>query len=215
MNTYHFSEMNLTWDFTFPLKAYNQNRAKQAIPVSVGEKFPNLNISNESLVSSLSSNRFSTTQVRHLASNKPLVISFLSEGWNQYAFEHLQKLRASYQEIVALGGELVVIVQGQTKEVQEFASYFQIPFQLVADPTHTIATQLGLYDEEFPVWESVAGISENVTIPAVYTIGRNGKIVYAAIDKHFDNPFSITEMLASVYGASNNIPVAIRQEMAA
>lgn len=131
MNTYHFSEMNLTWDFTFPLKSYSQNRAKQAVPVSVGEKFPNFNIASESLISTFASNRFSTTQVRHLASNKPLVISFLSEGWNQYAFEHLQKLRASYQEIVALGGELVVIVQGHAKEVQEFASYFQIPFQLL------------------------------------------------------------------------------------
>ncbi len=59
---------------------------------------------------------------------------------NQYGLEHLKKLRAFYQEILVLGGELVFISEGQTKDIQAFTSYFQIPFQLVPDPTHAVAT---------------------------------------------------------------------------
>lgn len=214
MNTYHSSEMNLTWDYTFPLKIYRQNRPTQAIPFAAGDKFPNVSIAHDTIVRANISST-SSIQLQQLAKGKPLVISFLAEGWNDYALVHLRKLVDAHHEIAALGGSLLVIVQGHIKEVRAFAQDFQIPFQLVADPEHTIATQLGLYDEEFPVWESVVGISDNVSVPAVYTIGRNRKIVYASIDKYFDKPFSITEMLASVYGASKNIPVAIRQELAA
>lgn len=215
MNTYSFSEMNLTWDYTFPLKLYSQNRPTQAVPFITGNKFPNFSITNNMLVGKRSTSPYASTQLQQLSNGKPLVVSFLSEGWNSYALVHLRKLQEAYNEILTLGGNLLVIVQGSVEEVKEFAHYFQVPFSVLADPENKIASQLGLYDEEFPIWESISGISANVSIPAVYTIGRNGKIVYSAIDKHFDNPFSITEMLASVYGASNNIPVAIRQELAA
>ena len=45
------------------MKLYNQNRAKQAIFISVGEgeKLPNFNIFNESHISTFSQNRFNTT----------------------------------------------------------------------------------------------------------------------------------------------------------
>jgi peroxiredoxin len=144
-----------------------------------------------------------------------LTISFLSEGWNGYGLTHLDILRDCYREISNLGGNLVVIVQAGHEEVLEMAQYFNLPFTLLADPTNQIAKQLGTYSEEKAVWNSVAGITEDVPLPATYVIDKKGRIIYHAVDENFTEPFSPSEMLGAVFSATHNIPYSINYEVVA
>ena len=108
-----------------------------------------------------------------------------------------------------------MVVQTSQAEVSDMAHYFDLPFTLLADPKNKLATHLGLYNSAYPIWEYVSGISEDVNLPATYVIAPNEKVVYTSIDYHFDKPLKATEMLASVFGASRNIPVYIVKEQAA
>lgn len=116
---------------------------------------------------------------------------------------------------MAIGGNLLVIVNARAEEVRDFQRHFNIGFNLLADPEQKVAQSLGLYSNQYPVWDYVSGISEEVPLPATIVINTQEKVVYSAIDANFDKPFQPTEMLAAVFGANKNIPVVIRQELAA
>lgn len=207
----------IIWDSTFPVNIFKGNSPKLS-PLKVGSRLPSLSISQASgLWQSMSeaatkSHKLSLAEVQQ---NKPLTLSFLSGGWNEYGFKHLQVLKASYQEIVALGGDLLVIVQGTQAQVLEMVEYFDLPFNVVADPNHQIAKLFGVYSQEFAVWDRIAGISEDVPVPATYVISQQGRIVYDAIDENFTKPFSPSEMLGAVFSAVHNIPYTIKYRAAA
>ena len=216
MSTNQLNYIHLNWDRNFPLKIYKKpNRASL---LKVGDRFPSLTLDKNALILQHIPYNFDNqppVHLRKLMNRKPLVISFLSGGWNGYGLKHLQKLVEAYHEILHFGGNLLVVVQATQKEVKEMVQHFDIPFNLLADPHNQLAAQLGLYQPEFPIWERIAGISDDVILPATYVISASEKVVYASVDHNFDKPFKATEMLASVFGASKNIPVVIMQELAA
>jgi peroxiredoxin len=51
----------------------------------------------------------------------------------------LEKLQQVYQEILAIGGNLLVIVNAKAEEVRDFQRHFNIGFNLLADPEQKIA----------------------------------------------------------------------------
>jgi len=201
----------IIWDTTFPVNIFKGNTAKLS-PLKIGSRLPLLSISKASGVWQNLSEQANTQKLvfQQIQQNKPLTISFLSGGWNEYGLKHLNILKASYQEILALGGDLLVIVQASLEETKELVAYFNVPFNVVADPNNQIAKQFGVYSQEYAVWDRIAGISEDVPVPATYVISQQGRIVYDAIDEDFSKPFSPSEMLGAVFSAANNIPYSIK-----
>lgn len=214
MTAFHH-HYTLNWDTIFPITIFKGSSPKLK-PLKAGTNINTL-ILNQTREVSISNvnNKIKIPCLRKIQRNKPLTISFLSEGWNQYGYKHLGVLRESYCEISNLGGNLLVIVQAGYEEVLEMAQYFNLPFTLIADPTNQIAKQFGIYSEEKAVWDRIAGITEDVPLPATYVIDKQGRIVYHAIDEDFSQPFSPSEMLGAVFSAANNIPFSICYQVAA
>lgn len=201
----------IIWDSTFPVNIFKGNTAKLS-PLKIGSRLPLLPISSvggfwKHFSEEVNTQKLTLQQVQQ---NKPLVISFLSGGWNEYGLKHFNTLKASYQEIMALGGDLLVVVQASKEETKELVEYFNLPFNVIADSANQIAKQFGIYSQEFAVWDRIAGISEDVPVPATYVISQQGRIVYDAIDEDFSKPFSPSEMLGAVFSAARNIPYSIK-----
>ncbi|MDR6562034.1 MULTISPECIES: redoxin domain-containing protein [unclassified Arcicella] len=201
----------IIWDSTFPVNIFKGNTAKLS-PLKIGSRLPLLPISSvcgfwKHFSEEVNTQKLTLQQVQQ---NKPLVISFLSGGWNEYGLKHFNTLKASYQEILALGGDLLVVVQASKEETKELVEYFNLPFNVIADSANQIAKQFGIYSQEFAVWDRIAGISEDVPVPATYVISQQGRIVYDAIDEDFSKPFSPSEMLGAVFSAARNIPYSIK-----
>lgn len=207
----------LNWDVTLPINI-GKNASKPTSNIAVGKRIETIEFDYKNLVAQNLPYTFihqNLVQLKKLLGRKPLVISFLSSGWNEYGIQHLQKLQLVYQEILAIGGNLLVIVNAKVEDVRDFQKHFNIGFNLLADPEQKVAKSLGLYHETYPVWDYVSGISEEVPVPATIVINTQEKVVYSTVDANFDKPFQPTEMLAAVFGATKNIPVVIRQELAA
>lgn len=208
---------DLNWDATLPVYV-GKRAARPAINIELGKRINQIEFDYKNLIAQNLPYTFihqNPVQLKKLVGRKPLVISFLSSGWNEYGAQHFEKLQQVHQEILAIGGNLLVIVNAKADEVRDFQRHFNIGFNLLADPQQKIAQSLGLFNEQYPVWEYVSGISEDVPLPATIVINTQEKVVYSAVDAHFDKPFQPTEMLAAVFGANKNIPVVIRQELAA
>jgi peroxiredoxin len=207
----------LNWDATLPVYV-GKRTPRPTTKIELGKRINQIEFDYKNLVAQNLPYTFihqNPVQLKKLVGRKPLVISFLSNGWNEYGSNHLEKLQQVYQEILAIGGNLLVIINAKAEEVRDFQRHFNIGFNLLADPEQKIAKSLGLFQEEYPVWDYVSGISEDVPVPATIVINTQEKVVYSSVDDNFDKPFQPTEMLAAVFGANKNIPVVIRQELAA
>lgn len=192
------------WDTEVSVK---KNNAK-LLPLATGSKVPDITFKKDMGIWQNVSYRFNYTPatIKSIIDNKPMVISFLSGGWNNYGLKHLKLLKQAYAEIVALGGNLLVIVHASYADVREMVQYFEIPFNVVADPKNEISEKFGLFSKDVPVWDKVSGISEEVPIPATYVLNQYGNVIYHTIDEDFLHTFSATKVLGAVFAAVNRVP---------
>lgn len=192
------------WDTEIQVK---KNNAK-LLPLVTGSKAPDITFKKDMGIWQKVSYRFNYTSatIQSVMDSKPLVISFLSGGWNNYGLKHLKLLKQSYPEIEALGGNLLVIVHASYADVREMVQFFEIPFNVIADPTNEISERFGLFSKDVPVWDKVSGISEEVPVPATYVLNQYANVVYHTIDEDFLHTFSATKVLAAVFAAVNRVP---------
>lgn len=201
------------WDTEISVK---KNNAK-LLPLLTGSKAPDITFKKDLGIWKKVSNRFNYTSatIQSIMDNKPLVISFLSGGWNNYGLKHLKLLNQAYSEIVALGGNLLVIVNASYSEVREMVQFFEIPFNVIADPNNEISEKFGLYSKDVPVWDKISGISEEVPIPATYVLNQYAQVIYHTIDEDFLHTFSATKVLGAVFAAVNRVPYTANYNYAA
>lgn len=201
------------WDTEIPVK---KNNAK-LLPLLTGAKAPDIIFKKDMGIWQKVSYRFNYTSatIQSVMDNRPLVISFLSGGWNNYGLKHLKLLSQAYSEIVALGGNLLVIVHASYSDVREMVQFFEIPFNVIADPNNEISEKFGLFSKDVPVWDKVSGISEEVPIPATYVLNQYGQVIYHTIDEDFLHTFSATKVLGAVFAAVNRVPYTANYNYAA
>jgi peroxiredoxin len=142
--------------------------------------------------------------VNDLVGYRPLVISFYNPHTHHYGHEQIETLIGLYDKIRALGGELLVITAESADNIQLIASHYRIAFTLLQDAGNRIASQFSLFSAAHPVWERIAGLDENVAIPATYVITSGGQITYAFADTEFNQQLPVRELLSAVYTASGN-----------
>ena len=201
------------WDTEISVK---KNKAK-LLPLLTGSKAPDITFKKDMGIWQKVSYRFNYTSatIQSIMDNKPLVISFLSGGWNNYGLKHLKLLNQAYSEIIALGGNLLVIVHASYPDVREMVQFFEIPFNVIADPNNEISEKFGLFSKDVPVWYKLSGISEEVRIPATYVLNQYGQVIYHTIDEDFLHTFSATKVLGAVFAAVNRVPYTANYNYAA
>lgn len=133
--------------------------------------------------------------------HRPLVIAFYNSGWGEYASKLLPKLEALSLATQKAGGTLLVFTQQPIDQLQEFVDSNNISFSIGYDPGNTIARSFGAYDPNYPVWDRIAGISEDVVTPGLFVVNRNETFAYAKLDKDFEmdwNEAASTEALTNL-----------------
>lgn len=134
-----------------------------------------------------------------LIAYKPLVLSFYCPCWGSYAPKHLAALQELVPQIEALGGQLLVLTNESPKQISRIAKKLSLDFTLIHDKDFNVARSYGVYSETSPIWDRIAGISEEVFTPSLFVIGKDRKVSYIFIDDNFDGTPNRKELLKAVY----------------
>jgi len=179
-----------------PFRAFN--------PVKAGNYIPALKFSNDY---SRWQSFFNGAQthgpvlLRQLL-NKPLVIAFYSRYWGQHGLELLTRLNAIQQEIKASGGNLLIISDARTEELEKIAWDNSLTLNFYHDEEKALAQLFRVYSEDYPTWNRFSGVDENVPLLATYIVDTNRQVIYSHIDWDFLGTFSEDDVISSVYESS-------------
>lgn len=136
---------------------------------------------------------------REAVAKRPLVVSFYCPCWGAYARPHLDMLKSHYPNIRALGGELLVLTNESPVLIRRLVERQSLPFSLAHDAGNRIAKTFGVFSDTHPLWDRIAGISEDAYTPAVYVIDRRGRLVYDFVDENLDQRLEARPLLRAVH----------------
>lgn len=128
----------------------------------------------------------------------PLVVAFFSAGWNGYGKAYLQKLTRLYTRIRETGGNLLVVSPDAPDALQTLVDQHDLPFTIAQDVDNQIATKFGVYSTDDPVWNLIAGITEDVPYPALFAVSSDRQIQFSYVDKYFTEEFPANELLSRI-----------------
>lgn len=138
-----------------------------------------------------------------LLRDKPLVLSFYCTCWGSYAPKHLAVLQEIAPKIEALGGQLLVLTNESPKNIERLSRKLDTDLTIFHDKDHNVARTYGVYSETSPIWDRIAGISEEVFTPSLFVIGKDRRVSYAFVDENFDNTPNVKTLLREVYEWKN------------
>lgn len=127
-----------------------------------------------------------TFYLHQLLQDGPLVISTYSPAWNEYGKEHLQVLNKAYSRIRKSGASLLLLSTEYFKNIVYTVQEFNIAYNVLQDHENRISEVLGVYSEYEPVWDRIAGITEDTPFPATFVIGSDRRVLYSFVSKDFE-----------------------------
>jgi peroxiredoxin len=130
---------------------------------------------------------------------KPVVLSFYCNCWGSYAPKHLAMIQRIAPQVEALGGQLLILTNESRKEIERIAKKLEIELPVYHDKNYNVARSYGVYSETSPIWDRIAGISEDVFTPSLFVIGKDRRIAYTFIDENFDHTPDVKAVLKEVY----------------
>jgi len=134
-----------------------------------------------------------------LLRDKPLVLSFYCTCWGRYAPKHLAFLQEIAPKIEAMGGQLVVLTNESPKDIERMLRKMDAELTIFHDKDRNVARSYGVYSETSPIWDRIAGISEEVFTPSLFVIGKDRRIGYSFVDENFDNAPNSKDILKELY----------------
>ena len=136
--------------------------------------------------------------LRHLL-NKPLVIAFYSHHWREQGLTLLKQLNNIHNEIKASGGNLLIVSDERTDELEKQAWEHSFTLNFYYDEDKEIARIFRVFSDDDPVWNRFSGIDVNVPLLATYVIDPSKQVIYNHIDLDFLGTFSARDIVSSVY----------------
>ena len=130
---------------------------------------------------------------------KPLVLSFYCNCWGSYAPKHLAMIEKLAPQVEALGGQLLILTNESQKEIERIGRKLETELPIYHDKNYNVARSYGVYSETSPIWDRIAGISEEVFTPSLFVIGQDRRISYAFVDENFDHTPDVKSVLKEVY----------------
>ncbi len=169
-------------------------------PLRTGDNVPEFTLPGAQFIAAASLLQDAGEQIagRNLL-GRPLVVAFISLYWNGYAQTLLQELVALHADIQVMGGELLVISDEDAAGFASLAGQQPLPFNIVWDKQHKIASQFGVYAATDPIWDRISGVEADVPTPAVYVLGPSGKIVFDQVDLYLEQHIPARDLLSTVY----------------
>ncbi|WP_353717800.1 redoxin domain-containing protein [Dyadobacter sp. 676] len=185
------------------LQLKQREREEQIEPPKSGELAPLFYLRNEEgfPVTSLAgaSSDSEARSVLDLVRFKPLVLSFYCNCWGSYAPKHLQTVKTLAPQVEALGGQLLILTNESQKEIGRIARKLDAEVPIYHDKNYNVARSYGVFSETSPIWDRIAGISEEVFTPSLFVLGRDRRVGYAFVDENFDNTPDVRTVLRAVY----------------
>lgn len=200
----------LTATYQFPVFDFSEitretiiNKKYQPLqPLQAGQLIPDLKLINKNGTWLSSKIRdYEGTVFTHQLLSKPLIISFYAESWNRKGIHILKKLQTVQNEIIAVGGNLLIVTAEGPFKQSELNRIHNFNFSFYHDVNHEIARQFKVYSDGDPIWNEFSGIDVNVPLLATYVLSPNGQIVYDHIDTSFNGKFPSAEIINATKNA--------------
>ena len=134
---------------------------------------------------------------------RPVVLSFYCTCWGSYAPKHLRMLQEMAPKIEALGGQLIILSNESPKHIERLSKKLDTELSIYHDHDRNVARTYGVYAETSPIWDRIAGISEEVFTPSLFVIGKDRRISYTFVDENFDHQPDLKVILKQVYSWRN------------
>ena len=172
-----------------------------------GDLAPNFHLRKEDgyFKTSLSEDTLSadSISVASMLQHKPIVLSFYCHCWGSYAPKHLELLNDITQKVEAFGGQLLVLTNESQQEIDRIIRKNKTDFPFYHDTNYQVARSYGVYSDVNPIWERIAGISEDVFTPSLFVITKTRRVAYAFTDENFDSRPDVKNILKHVYQAKD------------
>jgi peroxiredoxin len=130
---------------------------------------------------------------------KPLVLSFYCNCWGSYAPKHLAMIQKLAPKVEAFGGQLLILTNETQKEIERISKKLETELPIYHDKNYNVARSYGVYSETSPIWDRIAGISEEVFTPSLFVIGKDRRVAYSFVDENFDNTPDVKSVLKEIY----------------
>jgi len=187
-------------------------------PLQLGEKAPLFGVHHQRTIGQYITWQADYSKTVHLhdwLQTGPLVVAFYSAGWNGYGKNYLHKLIQLQATIQASGGNLLVVSPDSLDSLQTLVDQHDLPFTIVQDVDNQIAGKFGVHSADDPVWNWIAGITEDVPYPALFVVAPDRQIQFSYIDKDFDGQFPTEVVLNRIDGQSSVKTLAFYERTAA
>jgi len=138
--------------------------------------------------------------IRQLLS-KPLVLSFYSHQWQHEGLDFIKELNRINAEIRANGGNMVLIADSRSAELQKLAWDNNLTLNFYFDTDRKLAEKFGVYHKDSPVWERFSGIDAHVPLLASFVVNPYRQVLYSHSNWHADSKFNSDKLLDEVYQA--------------
>ncbi|RCR67868.1 redoxin domain-containing protein [Larkinella punicea] len=172
-------------------------------PLKTGQKAPLFGLHRQRAIGQYITWQTDYSKTVHLhdwLQTGPLVVAFYSAGWSGYGNRYLQKLTRLYAHIQENGGTLLVLSPDSLESLQTLVEQHDLPFTIAQDVDNQIAAKFGVYSTEDPVWNLIAGITEDVPYPALFVVAPNRQIQFSYADRNFTEIFPAGELLHHING---------------
>jgi len=180
-----------------------KEKEQQVDVIATGDYAPLFYLKSDEGFPVTSMSGFSGTQESRslidLLRNKPLVLSFYCTCWGRYAPNHLRMLQEIAPQVEALGGQLLILTNESPKDIERLTGKLDNELSIFHDKNYNVARSYGVYSETSPIWDRIAGISEDVFTPSLFVIGKDRRVTYAFVDENFDGAPNRKDLLKSVY----------------
>lgn len=155
--------------------------AESVRPLGVGDTVPAVDVRNVA---------GETVALRTLIATRPTVLVFYRGGWCPYCNAQLSGLKKIDGELASLGYQLVAVSPDKPEKLAESTAKQELAYALVSDSTAEAIKSFGLafrVDDEtlaryrgfgIDLDESSGATHHLLPVPAVYVVGRSGKIQF-------------------------------------
>ncbi len=177
--------------------------------IAIAQDVPKgLNINDPAPVFTATDQNGKSVSLSKLLLNGPVVLVFYRGQWCPHCNKHLKKLEDSLNFIRGKGATVVAITPEKPESISKTIEKTKASYSIVFDEGLKIMKS---YDVAFAVDsktierykgygidfnEANAGNGANLPVPALYIIGKDGKIIYRHFDTNYTKRPSVAEILA-------------------
>ncbi|NIG52840.1 redoxin domain-containing protein [Chitinophaga sp. Cy-1792] len=175
----------------FPKTGYHREKVS---PIQSGQRFPEFFLDRSDVIRD--AGLLTQGASIHTLTSQPLVVVYYSIHWNGYADTLIEQLKALQPAIEAAGAKLLVVASEGRQAFENVNG--QVPFDVAFDADKHIARKTGIYKKSDPIWGFVAGVNEDVPVPAVFVVTPSLQIRYAFADLYLEKQLQPADILAAI-----------------